>query len=90
VPRTAVRLEPMPESLPRGGPGAQAHAPVIPPGSHRQILPPFGRMVADLTVTPVTVIAWHVPFCFAAATGSDSDRPPVAELRARPPVGFPD
>ena len=27
--------------------------------------------------------AWHAPSCFAAATGSDDDRPPVAESPAR-------
>jgi len=47
------------------------------------LLPPSGRPVADRTGAPATVIAWHAPSCFPAATGSDNDRPPVAEPPAR-------
>src|SRR2546423_9684937 len=46
-------------------------------------LPPSGRPVAYRAVAPATVLAWHAPCCFTAATGSDNDRPPVAELPAR-------
>lgn len=42
-----------------------------------------GRVVAYCWQDPATVISWHAPCCFAAATGSDDDRPPVAELPAR-------
>jgi 2-isopropylmalate synthase len=35
------------------------------------------------------VIGWLALFCFVAATGSDDDRHPAAELLVRSPVGFP-
>jgi 2-isopropylmalate synthase len=47
------------------------------------LLPPSGRPVADRAGAPATVIAWYAPSCFPAATGSDNDRPPVAEPPAR-------
>jgi len=42
-----------------------------------------GTAVAHRPVAPATVTAWHAPSCFAAAMGSDDDRPPVAESPAR-------
>ena len=47
------------------------------------LLPPSGRPVAERAGAPATVIAWYAPSCFPAATGSDNDRPPVAEPPAR-------
>src|SRR5438105_8477823 len=73
----------MAKSLPR--PSQRLQAALI--DDNREVrlwsLPPSGRPVAYRTVAPATVLAWRAPSCFAAATGSDNDRPPVAESPAR-------
>ncbi|MGH3828799.1 MAG: hypothetical protein ACRDQX_16755, partial [Pseudonocardiaceae bacterium] len=47
------------------------------------LLPTIREPVACCGVAPATVAQWHAPSCFAAATGSDDDWPPVAESFVR-------